>query len=274
MGMNLYDVGGGVRRYINTAAAGQFFMNANEFGWETAASGTAGTDMTLTRRMTLSSAGALSVASVTANVSGNVSAGIVSMGTNGTLGWGTSTMNNNMLTLYGGSGVTLTDVYGFGVNGFVLRYNAAVSASHIWYVNNVETLKSNVQQTSVTGNLRVVGNVVSTADVSGVNANFSGSLTTKPQLTITTATHPLSTTDCVLRFNVNCVVTLLPAATYPGRILYLSTVNAVTVTSANVNVIPLGSSTAGTAILSNATAGKFAMLTASAGGNWLTIMAN
>jgi hypothetical protein len=67
-------------------------------------------------------------------------------------------------------------------------------------------------------------------------------------------------------------VTLPAAASFTGRILYLNTITANSVTSASSNVIPLGSDTAGTAILA-ATAGKFAMIQ-SDGVRWVTMMAN
>ena len=90
---------------------------------------------------------------------------------------------------------------------------------------------------------------------------------------VNASTYSVATTDVSLRFTTtNCTVTLPAAASFTGRVLYLNTITANSVTSASSNVIPLGSNTAGTAILA-ATAGKFAMIQ-SDGSNWITMMAN
>jgi hypothetical protein len=101
----------------------------------------------------------------------------------------------------------------------------------------------------------------------------NGSFASKSPSTVNAATYTVAATDGSLRFTTtNCTVTLPAAASFPGRILYLNTITANSVTSASANVIPLGSNTAGTAILA-ATLGKFAMIQ-SDGTNWITMMAN
>jgi hypothetical protein len=92
---------------------------------------------------------------------------------------------------------------------------------------------------------------------------------------INSSTYSITAQNHTVRFNTtNCTLTLPAANAGPGRLLFLSNVGAVSVTSASSNVCPLGSDTAGTAILA-ATSGKFSVLWAdSAANNWKTILAN
>lgn len=112
----------------------------------------------------------------------------------------------------------------------------------------------------------------------GTNTNLStltinGPIAPKGPTDVNAATYTVQTTDSSLRFTTtNCTVTLPAAASFPGRILWLNTVTANSVTSNASNVIPLGSNTAGTAIFA-ATAGKFAMIQSN-GTNWVTMMSN
>ncbi|CAB5187417.1 hypothetical protein UFOVP161_45 [uncultured Caudovirales phage] len=112
----------------------------------------------------------------------------------------------------------------------------------------------------------------------GTSTNLStltvnGPIALKAPSTVNAATYTVAVTDSSLRFTTtNCTVTLPAPASFPGRILYLNTITANSVTSASANVIPLGSNTAGTAILA-ATVAKFAMIQ-SDGTNWITMMAN
>lgn len=92
-------------------------------------------------------------------------------------------------------------------------------------------------------------------------------------VTVNAATYTQLISDFSLLVTTTApTITLLAAASYPGKILYINNITATAVISASANVIPLGSATAGTAILA-ATAGKFAMLQSN-GTNWVTIMAN
>ena len=254
-----------------------------------------------------------------ANFNGNVA-----MGTGRTVGWGTTTVQNNILTLNGSNGPTDTNVYGLGVNSFVMRYNAPAGASHIWYVNNAETMRTNatigVQSSRFTVdatcyltlsstnpvlafdgndymsydrtnnrlNFVVGANVVAfvdetamraarglnvTGNVAAVNGTFSGSFAAQSTpAAVGAGTYAVAVTDFSLRFSNTCTVTLPAPATFPGRVLYLSTVTANAVTSASSIVVPLGSNAPGTAILT-AAAGKFAMLQSNSV-SWLVLMAN
>lgn len=101
----------------------------------------------------------------------------------------------------------------------------------------------------------------------------NGALALKSPTTVNAATYTMASTDSSLIITTtNCTITLLSAATYTGRILYITNITAHSLTSNASNVVPLGSATAGTAILA-ATAGKFAMLQ-SDGTNWITMMSN
>ncbi len=68
-----------------------------------------------------------------------------------------------------------------------------------------------------------------------------------------------------------CTVTLPAAASWPGRILVIKTIQALAVNSASSNVIPANSNTPGTAIVTG-TAGNWAMLVSN-GTNWVVMAA-
>ncbi len=67
-------------------------------------------------------------------------------------------------------------------------------------------------------------------------------------------------------------VTLPLAVNFPGRVIWIKTIQAQTVVSATSNVVPLVGGGAGTAILA-ATAGKWAQLV-SDGTNWIIMAGN
>ena len=92
-------------------------------------------------------------------------------------------------------------------------------------------------------------------------------------VTISATTYTMTENDSDLIVNgANCVVTLLSAASHPGRELHVKTIGANTLASASSNVAPLASVTPGTAILA-ATPGKWARLK-SDGTNWVVMAAN
>lgn len=84
--------------------------------------------------------------------------------------------------------------------------------------------------------------------------------------------YSMLATDQAVTFTGAGTITLLDAATYPGRTLILRTTAAAAVISASANVVPLVGGAAGTAILA-ATAGKWAFLM-SDGTNWQVVMGN
>lgn len=95
----------------------------------------------------------------------------------------------------------------------------------------------------------------------------------RPVTTTQTGNYSMLVTDSHLIFNgtASSTLTLLAAASYPGRELHVKTIAAETVVSASSNVRPIGSATAGTAILP-ATQGAWAHLV-SDGTDWV-VMAN
>ena len=129
---------------------------------------------------------------------------------------------------------------------------------------------STIKSITVVHPSATVNNIVN--DASG-NVAVGGSIAAKAPSTINAGTYSMLAADSSLIFTTtNCTLTLLSAASYSGRILYVKNITANSVVSASSNVAPIGSATLGTAILA-ATAGKFAMLQ-SDGTNWIVMSAN
>lgn len=105
-----------------------------------------------------------------------------------------------------------------------------------------------------------------------LQALFQENLIT-PQ-TITASTYSQKSTDGSLIFNVagTHTLTLLTAASFPGRRVRVRTIAAQLVNSASSNVVPLVGGAAGAAILA-ATAGRWADLE-SDGTNWQIMASN
>lgn len=105
--------------------------------------------------------------------------------------------------------------------------------------------------------------------------NVTGLATTSGALAVTapvikTADFTVGDTETFLINNKSgsaCTVTLPAAASWPGRILVIKTIQAQAVNSASSNVKPAASNTAGTAIVTG-TAGFWAMLV-SDGTSWV-----
>lgn len=99
-----------------------------------------------------------------------------------------------------------------------------------------------------------------------VQSLFQGNMIT-PQ-TIVASTYSQKSTDGSLIFNTSGThtLTLLAAATFPGKIFTMRTIAAQLINSATSNVIPLVGGSASASILP-ATAGKWATLQ-SDGTNW------
>jgi hypothetical protein len=111
---------------------------------------------------------------------------------------------------------------------------------------------------------------LTTLSVSGVTT-FSGALASTAPVT-KTADFTVADTETFLINNKSgsaCSVTLPAAASWPGRILVIKTIQAQAVNSAGSNVVPANSGTAGTAIVSG-TAGNWALLV-SDGTNWVVM---
>lgn len=356
LGANLYDSGGAVIRYINSAAAGAFDIVAGAFTWRTAPAGIAGAPITLTQAMTLTSAGRLGIGlsapatrlhvfggtdtTFSPNVfntrltgdssatSGNSGSGISFQGyttgtatisdlafisgikenttdgnyagalvlgtrtngsgggnfermrilSSGNVGIGTTTPASKLEVSLGAEGEYLRVGGDNASNGRSLRFTSSTNAGSNGALHTINAASASGVIAFATGgtermrvtNTGTVG-IGTTTNLSTLTVN--GSFASKSPSTVNAATYTVAATDGSLRFTTtNCTVTLPAPASFPGRILYLNTITANSVTSASANVIPLGSNTAGTAILA-ATAAKFAMLQ-SDGTNWITMMAN
>lgn len=117
-----------------------------------------------------------------------------------------------------------------------------------------------------------VSGATGTTNINSLDLNCNGFRASTP-VTVNAATYTQTVSDYSLIVTTTApTITLLSAASYTGKVLYIKNITATAVTSASANVVPLGSATAGTAILA-ATAGKFAMLQ-SDGTNWIIMMAN
>jgi hypothetical protein len=101
-----------------------------------------------------------------------------------------------------------------------------------------------------------------------------GPVATKIPRTLVNATETMVAADSSLIANRagTITLTLQSAASYPGRWLYVKTIQAQTLVSATSNVVPLVGGSAGPAILA-ATAGKWASLQ-SDGANWIIMAGN
>lgn len=102
--------------------------------------------------------------------------------------------------------------------------------------------------------------------------DYSGLRTTTPQTKTADYTYLISDGPIIFNKGSTATFTLLAAASFPGYIIKLKTIQAQTVVSATSNVVPLAGGAAGTAILA-ATAGKWATLQ-SDGSNWVIMESN
>jgi hypothetical protein len=135
IGANIYDAGGAVQRYINTAPAAVFDTNTDSFSWRLAPSGTAGSAISFTQSMTLDSSGNLLVGTTTQPLAGSHS--FVNSG------------NNGMLSLRN-SGSAAGRFFGIGpdvANNFVVYNQTAVgvylnNGGTAWVANSDERLKT------------------------------------------------------------------------------------------------------------------------------------
>lgn len=120
---------------------------------------------------------------------------------------------------------------------------------------------------------QVAGVVKFQADPNGIAV--TGGISAKSPVTNSGTTYTVLSSDYSLIANnatATQTLTLLSAASFPGRLLYVKTTQNQTVVSASANVVPLAGGAATTAILS-ATAGKWAKLQSDTA-NWVILAGN
>jgi len=210
----------------------------------------------------------------------NSTAGTVNIGTL-SLSSGAVTPNINI-----GTASSITSIAGTvnvgGASGTVTVGSTQITGNTV-YINNAATTSSNTKVVNIgtggaSGSITNISLGSATSGATGTTKLTTGlSVATPSTSTITGTTYTMGVNDTVLVFNTTaaCTVTMLSAATYPGKVVWVKQIAAFAVSSSsstsNLGVQPLTSTTAGTAILSGA--GKFAQLVSN-GTNWVIMNAN
>lgn len=181
--------------------------------------------------------------------------------------------NLKPIQVTGTTTITLGDAATMGVGYQVPIVNAGTGVVTVNLTTAADTLNGIANGTLIMAPFSAMTFfVLSTANGYRV-MNTAAQQPTAPN-TQTGATYTVSTSDTTIIANRagTVTLTLLAAATYPGRRLRAVTIQAQTVVSASSNVVPLAGGSAGTAILA-ATAGKWADLE-SDGTNWIITASN
>lgn len=116
------------------------------------------------------------------------------------------------------------------------------------------------------------GNAEKVAEFRPGQFAVQGGIATAPPISVTSTTYtvPFSASSIVFNTAGTTAVSLPRAWKYPGRWLYMKSIQARLVNSDASNVVPIATGTAGTAIISPATAGRWAQLQ-SDGTNWVVM---
>lgn len=179
-------------------------------------------------------------------------------------GTGTASPNANKNTAVGFEAGTV--IVG-GINNTIIGADADVTSA-----SQTNSTAIGYQAIATVDNQVVLGNAsVVQYLLPGTAAHFkyAGSFSSSVPVTETSATHSvaIATSDLICDRAGTVTVTLPAAATYPGRELYIKTVQAQTVVSASSNVVPLVGGAAGTAICAGVD-GSWARLKSDAT-NWI-----
>lgn len=215
---------------------------------------------------------AFSITGANITYSGTTTAGNLAFTWNlTTANWLVGNAQTTGTIIFGGTTATGAMTFGRSTGAQTLNFGTGATTNGTTKAINIGTAGVSGSITTINIGSSVAGatgrTIINTqeTDVNGFGASVP--------VTINAATYTQTITDfSLLVTTIAPTITLLAAASYPGKILYINNITATAVTSASANVVPLGSATAGTAILA-ATAGKFAMLQSN-GTNWITIMAN
>lgn len=188
-----------------------------------------------------------------------------------TASWSVGNAQTTGTITFGGTAGTGAMTFGRSTGAQTLNFGTGANTSGVTKAINIGTAGVSGSITTIQIGSAVAG-ATGITTINSQETNVNGFATSAP-VTVNAATYTQLITDYSLIVTTTApTITLLAAATYPGKILIIKNITATAVISASANVVPLGSATAGTAILA-ATAGKFAMLQ-SDGTNWVTMMAN
>jgi hypothetical protein len=182
---------------------------------------------------------------------------------------GTSQTSGTIIV--GGTSGTGALTFGRATTAQIINIGTGANTSGVTKTINIGTAGVSGSITNIVIGSSVAGST-GTTTINSLNTIVEGLSAFAPK-TVNAATYTQLIEDYSLIVTTTApTITLLAAATYPGKILLIKNITATAVISASANVIPLASATAGTAILA-ATAGRFAMLQ-SDGTNWVVMMAN
>jgi len=172
---------------------------------------------------------------------------------------------------FGGTAGTGAMTFGRSTGAQTLNFGTGATT-------NGTTKAINIGTAGVSGSITTINigsSVTGATGITNINSQETtvNGFTASAPKTVNAATYQHLITDYSLIVTTTApTITLLAAASYTGKVLFIKNITATAVVSASANVVPLSSATAGTAILP-ATNGKFAMLQ-SDGTNWVTMMAN
>jgi hypothetical protein len=173
--------------------------------------------------------------------------------------------------ILGGTSSTGAITIGRSTGAQTLNFGTGATTSGTTKTINIGTAGVSGSITNITIGSLVAG-ATGTTTIGSLNTIVEGFAATSPR-TVNAATYTQLIDDYSLIVTTTApTITLLSAATYPGKVLFIKNITATAVTSASSNVVPLASATPGTAILP-ATAGRFVMLQ-SDGTSWVVMMAN
>jgi hypothetical protein len=181
------------------------------------------------------------------------------------------------------SNTSLFNLRGYGHNGTSLQNGAIIimRSDSLWSGTNQATAldfyTTPTNSTTIARGMSLLPSgsfsVGSSTDFGFGNISATGGFASAVSTT-KTSNYSMTVADSSLIFNGagSLTLTLLAAATYPGRWLTIKTIAAQTVVSATSNVVPMVGGAAGTAILAG-TAGKWVNLQ-SDGVNWIIMAGN
>jgi hypothetical protein len=188
-----------------------------------------------------------------------------------TAAWSVGAAQTTGTITFGGTAGTGVMTFGQSTAAQTINFGTGATTTGVTKAINIGTAGASGSITTINIGSATAG-ATGITNINSQETTVNGFSATAP-ITINAATYTQLITDYSLIVTTTApTITLLAAASYAGKVLFIKNITATAVISASSNVVPLGSATAGTAILA-ATVGKFAMLQ-SDGTNWVTMMAN